>query len=607
MTGLTCKLMGIWAGCILLSFSALSHFSFAEDPGANVNSQAPESVEAISVMGGPPAGMSMHDMMRGPKPSALYPTMINSSQATPAERQRMTQQSKRWTAEGMTALEKGAAELSKATQRADVRAMREAGAKIEEGLSKLESGLSTRQALEQGQPPAEIAMQWFKSQLQLETIKPAAQPLRILGMLPMQFFVCLLMLAAIGLSLLIYVQRMRLAYQLLHRIDAGESVLAAGNAGEEGATATILPHEGLLPIRRKQLCKLRLTRTFPETPDVKTFRFVCCDHGPIPFSYLPGQFLTLTLSIDGKSIKRSYTISSSPTQGYYCEISVKREEFGMVSRYLHDTLQEGDTLDVRGPSGKMTFTGKEAESIILIGGGVGMTPMMSVTRALADMGWKGEIILIVCCIDPDHLIFAAELEHLRARILNLHIHVAMSRLQEGDSAVSNESYGDKMSIVPGRLSKERLLEWIPNIKSRPRIHLCASPGLMDSIELMLADLEVPFDAIKTESFGSQEKPRARQSSHTIETTDKTVEFKRSAKSTIIEGDETILEAAERMGVEMNYSCRVGGCGECSVKIISGEVEMDVEDALEPNDKAANIILACQARPTSNVVIEACPR
>ena len=72
----------------------------------------------------------------------------------------------------------------------------------------------------------------------------------------------------------------------------------------------------------------------------------------------------------------------------------------------------------------------------------------------------------------------------------------------------------------------------------------------------------------------------------------------------VSAGETILEAGERIGVDMNYSCRVGGCGECSVKLISGGVEMEAEDALEPGDKAANIILACQARPTSNVVVEA---
>ncbi len=84
----------------------------------------------------------------------------------------------------------------------------------------------------------------------------------------------------------------------------------------------------------------------------------------------------------------------------------------------------------------------------------------------------------------------------------------------------------------------------------------------------------------------------------------TLVFQHSAKSTTAEGDETVLEAAERIGVEMNYSCRVGSCGECSVRLISGEVTMDVEHALEPEDKAAGIILGCQARPTSNLVVEA---
>lgn len=596
MNGSSGKLIG-WTTALIIFL--LSSFSFSALAVDLKTSNPPE--ETKSAMGGPPDGMSMHDMMRGPKTTALYPTMINSSQATPAERRLMEQQTLRWTEEGMDTLAQGAAALSLATQGDDVSAIREAGAKIKQGIIKFESGLSTRQALALGQPPAEIAIQWFKSQLQLDTRAPQTQPMRIIGMAPMQFFVCILMLAGIIFSLFIYVRRMRQAYQLLNRIGAGESILAPETADEQGVTHAF---EGLLPIQRKKSCKLRLTRTFPETPDVKTFRFVCCDHGPIPFSYLPGQFLTLTLPIDGKSIKRSYTISSSPTQGYYCEISVKREEFGIGSRYLHDTLKEGDTLDVRGPSGKLTFTGKEAESIVLIGGGVGITPMMSVTRALADMGWKGEIILIVCCVDADHFIFSAELAQLKARNLNLHIHVAMSRLEKTDAGIREINQDDGLSIVPGRLSKEYLLQWIPDIRSRPRIHLCASPKLMDAIQAMLTDIGVPADVLKIESFGSQEKPRERQASHTHDTSDITVEFQRSGKTTTIEGDETILEAAERLSIDMNYSCRVGGCGECSVKIVSGDVEMESEDALEANDKAANIILACQARPVSNVIIEA---
>jgi ferredoxin len=134
--------------------------------------------------------------------------------------------------------------------------------------------------------------------------------------------------------------------------------------------------------------------------------------------------------------------------------------------------------------------------------------------------------------------------------------------------------------------------------------------MMDAVKQMLADLGVPSERIKTESFGSQEKPvtraivRAAQPKATRDQPASTLAFQRSAKSTAAQGDETVLEAAERIGVDMNYSCRVGSCGECSVRLISGEVKMDVEDALEPEDKAAGIILSCQARPTSNVIVEA---
>jgi ferredoxin len=127
---------------------------------------------------------------------------------------------------------------------------------------------------------------------------------------------------------------------------------------------------------------------------------------------------------------------------------------------------------------------------------------------------------------------------------------------------------------------------------------------------MLADLGVPSERIKTESFGSQEKPAKRAIVQAVQPKPApgqpaaALAFQRSAKSTTVQGDETVLEGAERIGVEMRYSCRVGSCGECSVQLISGKVKMDVEDALEPQDKAAGIILGCQARPTSNVVVEA---
>ncbi|MBS1212794.1 MAG: 4Fe-4S binding domain protein [Proteobacteria bacterium] len=111
---------------------------------------------------------------------------------------------------------------------------------------------------------------------------------------------------------------------------------------------------------------------------VKTFRLVDPAGGEIPFHYLPGQFLTLEIEPGGIATRRSYTIASTPTWRDRIEITVKREERGLVSRWLHDELKPGDSLKVLAPNGTFVFTGQQARNILLIGGGVGVTPLMSV-------------------------------------------------------------------------------------------------------------------------------------------------------------------------------------------------------------------------------------
>jgi len=369
-------------------------------------------------------------------------------------------------------------------------------------------------------------------------------------------------------------------------------------AAEDGATERPDISPGLLRVAKRKLCRLRVAKIYPETTDVKTFRLVACHGGPLPFNYLPGQFLTLTLPVGEKPIRRSYTIASSPTQGYYCEITVKREDKGAGSRYLHDTVKEGDALEVQAPSGKFIFTGKEADSVVLIAGGVGITPMMSITRALTDMGWQGDIYFMVACRDPEHFIFQSELKALEQRHSNLHLHVAMSRIEK-----------DVDGYHAGRLSKDLLADSVPDIASK-WIHLCGAPRMMDTTKQMLAELNVPAGQIHLENFGSQQKPRAKAAARETAgvspptKTAATLNFAASGKSTQFLPDETVLEAAERVDVNIDNSCRVGMCGVCTVKLSSGQVSMEVEDGLDPDDKAAGMILACQAKSAGDVTVEA---
>ncbi len=597
------------------------------------------------MMGGGGGGMGgMMEKMGAPKPKDLYPKLMDLPDLPLEERAQIEQEAHQRMMDGTALLSAGLDELSSAAASDDFATMQAATAKMREGLAQFESGLAAHRALAEGKAPRNVALTWFKREMGLLPLATAEPGFRLFGMTLFHTSIMAILAIFVAAMIWMYFFKMRRAATLMESLAvAGSSTTAApvkpapgGSpavapstkiasdststsqpttvkttaendcceestvecAVEDGATDRSDISQGMLRVAKRKLCRLRVAHIDQETVDVKTFRLVACHGGALPFNYYPGQFLTLTLPTGEKPIRRSYTISSSPTQGYYCEITVKREDKGAGSRYLHDAVKIGDTLEVQAPSGKFIFSGKEASSIVLIAGGVGITPMMSITRALTDMGWPGEIYFIVACRDPEHLIFESELKRLQERHPNLHLHVAMSRIK-----------GDTNGYHAGRISKDLLAEWVPEITSK-WIHLCGAPPMMDSTKGLLAELGVPADRIHLENFGSQQKPRAkvadRKKAGTAATTKTaaTVNFATSDKSTQFLPDETILEAAERVDVNIDNSCRVGMCGICTVKLLSGQVTMDIEDGLEPEDKTSGMILACQAKSTGDVKVEA---
>lgn len=339
---------------------------------------------------------------------------------------------------------------------------------------------------------------------------------------------------------------------------------------------------------------MRVARIFQETPDVKTFRLTLPNNEPLPFSFLPGQFLSLTLRVEDKPVRRSYTIASSPSQRDYLEITVKRVEQGVITSYLHDRTKEGDQLEVGAPFGSFTFAGTEASSIVLIGGGVGITPLMTVIRYLTDHGWPRDMFLLYSCRTSRDFIFREELEYLQRRYANLHVVATMTRAE-----------GTNWMGTTGRITKELIAQSVPNLPSR-RVHLCGPLPMMESVQGFLAELGVPLEQIKVESFTlARGKPEPeRQALETKPAVSATVSFTKSGKAAPLPSDRTILEVAEASGVEIPNVCRVGVCGVCKVKLMAGSVTMAVQDALTPEDKARKLILACQAKSTENVSVEA---
>lgn len=333
-----------------------------------------------------------------------------------------------------------------------------------------------------------------------------------------------------------------------------------------------------------------------ETPSVKTYRLLPSSNDRLlPFTFVPGQFLNVAFWIGGARMNRSYSISSSPTQREHVDLTVRREPRGAVSRHINDLLKVGDLIEVEGPVGRFTFTGTEAGSIVLIAGGVGITPMMSIIRYLAERSWTGDIFFIYTCRAPADFIFADEVAALQR--LNPKLRVALT---------ISKAEGTDWKGPRGRISKEWLTQTVPDLALR-RIHLCGPPLMMDSTKAILTELGVPPDRLKTEAFGATKPTPAAAGTAATPTAPATgplVTFSKNNKLAKIHVDQTVLELSEELAIGIANSCRVGTCGVCKVKMTSGEVEMAVQDALEPDDKATGIILACQAKPKSAVAVEA---
>ncbi|MGH8355314.1 MAG: glycine-betaine demethylase subunit GbcB, partial [Pseudomonas sp.] len=165
---------------------------------------------------------------------------------------------------------------------------------------------------------------------------------------------------------------------------------------------------------------VRCVKVIQETWDVRTFCFMADQ--PIMFFFKPGQFVTLELEIDGQPIMRSYTISSSPSVPYSFSLTIKRVPGGKVSNWLHDTLKEGDELPVHGPVGLFNAIDFPADKVLFLSGGVGITPVMSMSRWFFDTNGNVDMVFVHSARTPKDIIYHRELRHMASRIENFKLY-----------------------------------------------------------------------------------------------------------------------------------------------------------------------------------------
>ena len=616
-------LPAVIVGCILLWADATVPQSEHDvhHPPQNANSQqSPSPTSMASPMTSPSSsgmtgeagmkGMKGMEGMMGQPRKELYPSLIDLHNLSPDQRAEIERLAQERMESGRASMAAALERLSGASAKKDYPAMQEASAQLREALAQYESGLAAERALAEGKVPSDVSLQWFQRNMNLLPAVAAETPHGIFGLSWFHYITMIILIAFAVTMIWMYFHKIRRANALLSRLAGATSdaSLAVGPASSAafaptaGGASTYAPASEPIPVSSDIAPSksnsfsgpLRVVRIFQETPDVKTFRFVDPAGGKMPFTYLPGQFVTVTITPDGVPVRRSYTIASSPTRRDSCEITVKREEHGVVSQYLHDQVHVGDLVQLIGPSGKFTFTGQESDSLVLIAGGVGVTPMMSVIRYLTDRSWSGEIFFLFGCKSEKDVIFREEIEYLQKRHANLHVTILLN----------NKPDDAKSPYLTGYITKEVLTERVPAIATR-RVHICGPPLMMEAVKRTLLELEVPEENIKTEIFaGKTPPPKTSLGGANATATSAICTFARSKKTAILPPDKTVLEASEDVGVNIDYSCRIGVCGICKTKLLSGSVTMEVQEALTDNDKAQNIILACQAKAVADVAVDA---
>jgi ferredoxin-NADP reductase len=337
----------------------------------------------------------------------------------------------------------------------------------------------------------------------------------------------------------------------------------------------------------KSPMRLLLSQIEQQTHDTKTLRFEILDERR--FCAKPGQFLTFQWTIDGQQVRRSYTVSSSPVHENYVEITPKRMKNGCVSVFLNERAKPGLAVEASGPYGRFYFDEALHKSIVLIAAGSGITPMISMLCYIDDLELATPVTLLYCVRTGADIIFENELARLSRSLPNFKYEVCLSR---PDPTWKGRN---------GRLTEEFVSQHVTDLDS-PTFFLCGPKGFMDNARQILSTLGVSQDRILQESFG-ESKPTTeslRLEARPVET----IVFMHSTKVCQASAGSTLLDLAEKNGVQIPYGCRQGLCGTCATRVLSGTVQMDVEAGLTAEQKNAGYVLPCVSRAEGTVVLAA---
>lgn len=329
-----------------------------------------------------------------------------------------------------------------------------------------------------------------------------------------------------------------------------------------------------------------------ETDDVVSFLFR--PRNPALFRFVAGQFLTFELEIDGETVNRCYTISSTPTRPDRLSITVKRTPGGKVSNWLHDNLRPGMSLRAGGPSGEFCASLHPAPKYLFLSGGSGITPLMSMSRSVHDLAEACDIVFVHSARTPRDIIFRRELDLMAANQPGFRTAFVCER-RDGEPG---------WAAPTGFLSLPLLKLIAPDFAER-EVFCCGPEPYMAAVRAMLAEAGFDMPRYHQESFTFADL--AEDEAAPVEAADTgeglAVEFAQSGVTVRCAPGQSVLEAARAAGLRLPASCTKGVCGTCKSRLVSGQVDMKHGGGIRKREIEQGLILPCCSTPLTDLVLD----
>lgn len=352
--------------------------------------------------------------------------------------------------------------------------------------------------------------------------------------------------------------------------------------------------------------KLKVKEVRNETTDAVSVSFEVPQDLQSNFQYIPGQYTTLKLSVNGQAVNRSYSFCSSAYMNEPLTIAVKRVTGGVGSNFINDNFKAGLEVEVMEPMGnfKALLNAANSKHYVLFGGGSGITPVLSILKSTLVAEPNSRVTLFYGNRNENSIIFKERIEQLAAQYAD---RLKVVYIFDAPLNTAHPYSGFVVKDMALRLLRENTNLSFQNAE----FFICGPTPMMKEVESALNTLGIPKEKIHIEYFTAKaDEDKQAADVGTASATEEpftgvanvTIIYDGNKKELKVKEKETILEAALDAGYDPPYSCMVAACCTCRAKLLEGKVEMDDRESLTDAEISKGYVLTCQSHPKSNKVV-----